>query len=72
LSSASVVLSVLSEVLEDRVVVPVLSEDLFCHRLKNNQQKPMTKIGPHLRQEQQYDHLTPLANFKEQQKPMTK
>jgi hypothetical protein len=29
------------------------------------------KIGPHLRQEQQYDPLTPLPNFKEQQKPMT-
>jgi hypothetical protein len=33
LSSVSVVLWGLSEVLEDRVVVLVLSEDLFCHRL---------------------------------------
>ena len=30
------------------------------------------KIGIHLTQEQQHDPLTPLANFKEQQKPMTK
>ena len=30
------------------------------------------KIDPHLRQEQQYDHLTPLPDLKEQQKPMTK
>ena len=30
------------------------------------------KIGTHLTQEQQHDPLTPLANFKEQQKPMTK
>jgi hypothetical protein len=29
-------------------------------------------IGSHLRQEQHYDHLTPLTKLKKQQKPMTK
>jgi hypothetical protein len=70
--------------LEDRVAVPVLSEELFCHRLllffvvSYTSDKPQRttetddKIGPHLRQEQQHDPLTPLTKLKEKQRPMTK
>jgi hypothetical protein len=70
-------------VLEDRIVVPVLSDDLFRHQLLlsfevctsarlQRTTEADDEIDHRLRQEQQHDPLTPLANFKGQQKPMTK